>query len=99
MTNTLFNGKEQIFKDVIRLAENWKNAYHLSGFEGGSMEEIRAFHATPVGQKIDSLHTFLENYMKTLNFDDVKMLQTVMYLGGIRIMINHYYPKIFIMTI
>jgi hypothetical protein len=81
MSSQLFNDKEQIFRDVIRLAEAWNSAYDTSGFDGGSIKEIRDFETTPTGQRIQAAEDALNNYMSNLNFDDVKMLQTVMYLG------------------
>ena len=80
-SNDLFIGKEQIFRDVIRLAENWMLRMESSGFEGGTLLEIHEFRKTPEGQKIDAAHDALSDYFSTLGFDDVKMLQTVMYLG------------------
>jgi|SRR5699024_519354 len=81
MGNSLFDEKIQIFRDVIHLAENWKSAHDVSGFEGGSITEMLAFEATPEGEKIKALALDLDNYLQSLNYDDVKMLQTVMYLG------------------
>lgn len=81
MSNKIFNCKEQIFKDVISLAEAWKIAHDTSGFEGGSIKEHRDFEKTSAGQRIQSKKDALNNYMGSLNFDDVKMLQTIMYLG------------------
>jgi hypothetical protein len=81
MTNNLFVGKEHIFRDVISLAATWKNLYETSGFEGGNPIEIMEFEKTPAGQKIRQAELALEQYMTNLSFDDVKMLQTVMYLG------------------
>jgi hypothetical protein len=88
MSSQLFNDKEQIFRDVIRLAEACKTAHDTSGFDGGSVKEIREFETTPSGQKIQAAEDALNNYMTNLNFDDVKMLQTVMYLGR-----DHDYDK------
>ncbi|WP_252502693.1 DUF3775 domain-containing protein [Sporosarcina sp. Marseille-Q4943] len=81
MVNSLFIDKNQIFRDVIRLAETWKNAHDSSGFEGGSITEMLAFEATSEGRKINELAIELDNYLQSLNYDDIKMLQTVMYLG------------------
>lgn len=81
MSSKTFNGKELIFKDVIRLAEAWKFAHDSSGFEGGSIKEHRPFEKKPSGQKIQATEDALNNYMRSLSFDDAKMLQTVMYLG------------------
>lgn len=81
MVNTLFNDQKQIFRDAIRLAENWRNAHDSSSFEGGSISEIQAFEATAEGQKINALAIELDDYLQSLDFDEVKMLQTVMYLG------------------
>lgn len=81
MVNSLFNDQKQIFRDAIRLAENWRNAHDSSSFEGGSISEIQAFEATAEGQKINALAIELDDYLQSLDFDEVKMLQTVMYLG------------------
>lgn len=81
MVNSLFNDKKQIFRDAIRLAENWRNAHDISTFEGGSIGEMRDFEATAEGQKINALAIELDDYLHSLDFDEVKMLQTVMYLG------------------
>lgn len=81
MLNSLFNDKKQIFRDTIRLAENWRNAYDISTFEGGSISEIHAFEATAEGQKINAFAIELDDYLQSLDFDEVKMLQTIMYLG------------------
>lgn len=81
MTNSLFNNKKQIFSDVIRLAENWSNANDSSGFDGGTIGELLAFQDTVEGQKINALANELREYLQSLDFDDIKMLQIVMYLG------------------
>jgi hypothetical protein len=81
MPQQLFNGKEQIFRDVVNLAQACKSAIDLSGFEGGSVKEFYEFQKTIPAQKIQVAEDALNDYMVKLSFDDVKMLQTVMYLG------------------
>ncbi|MFZ7942522.1 hypothetical protein [Neobacillus sp. 19] len=77
----LFKGKEQIIRDVIYLAESWKNLHDSSGFEGSSLKEIREFEATPTGRKIQAAEDALYSYMMALSVEDVKMLKAIMYLG------------------
>ncbi|RBP88973.1 uncharacterized protein DUF3775 [Cytobacillus firmus] len=93
MSNQLFQGKEQIFKDVIRLAQTWKNTYESSGFEGGGFQEIQEFNESPIGQKVKAEKEALESYMASLSFDDIKMLQTIMYLGRDRDYDNDMTPE------
>lgn len=81
MGNSLFIDKKQILRDVISLADTWRNAHDSYGFEGGSITEMRAFESTPEGQRINALAIKLVNYLQSLDYDDIKMLQTVMYLG------------------
>ncbi|MCS0674626.1 DUF3775 domain-containing protein [Cytobacillus firmus] len=81
MSNHFFDGKEQIFKDVIRLAGARKLALQQSGFDGGSIQEIYEFEKTPAGQRIQAAESQLDDYVSTLGYDDIMMLQTVMYLG------------------
>ena len=81
MTSGLFIGKEKIFRDVIGLAEDWMLVRERSGFDGGTLQEIHEFSKTPEGQKIEAAEKALSNYLFSLSFDDVKMIQTVMYLG------------------
>jgi hypothetical protein len=81
MENVLSNDKKQIFKEVISLAENWREAHDSSGFEGGSIREFHAFQDTPAGKRIVALERELDEHLNSLDFEDVKMLQAVMYLG------------------
>ncbi|MFY0781093.1 DUF3775 domain-containing protein [Peribacillus simplex] len=81
MPNQLFISKKYIFKDVIRLAEEWRIAYDKYGSNGGSIGEMRQFQETPEYQKIKVKKNVLSDYLLNLSFDDVKMVQTVMYLG------------------
>jgi len=81
MTNGLLVDKKGILQDVIGLAENWKSLMDRSGFDGGSIQEIQEFHKSPKGKEIDEAEQKLSDYMSSLSFDDVKMIQTVMYLG------------------
>ncbi|WP_273854038.1 DUF3775 domain-containing protein [Guptibacillus spartinae] len=88
MNGQLFEGKEQIFRDVIQLGEKWKVAVDRSSSDGGSPEDIRAFQLTEEGKKIRELNEELESYLENLEFDDIRMIQTVMYLGR-----DRDYPK------
>lgn len=81
MENLLFNDKKQIFRDVIAFADKWKIAYESSGYKGTDVSGLLAFEATPEGKKIEALEIELDDYLQSLTFDDVKMLQIVMYLG------------------
>lgn len=81
MSNVLFKGKEQIFRDVIGLAEDRVLVSERSGFDGGTINEIHEFRRTPEGRKVDVAEASLSDYLFSLSFDDVKMIQTVMYLG------------------
>ncbi|MEK5149031.1 hypothetical protein MKX53_18790 [Psychrobacillus sp. FSL K6-4615] len=81
MTTQLLLGKEQVLKEVITLAQDWRQKYDQANFYGGSPEEIREFQKTPAAAVIQDAQIKLEDYLSKLSFDDVKMLQTVMYLG------------------
>lgn len=74
----LFNGKEQIFRDVIHFAEAREKAYDLTKLENGIFEKASEFKLSPAEQAAE---VSLKNYMNSLTFEDIKMLQVVMYLG------------------
>lgn len=75
----LFKGKEQIFRDVIHFAEARKKAYDLTKLENGRIfEKASEFKLSPAELETE---VSLKNYMNSLAFEDIKMLQVVMYLG------------------
>lgn len=81
VSENLFTGTEHIFRDVIFLAENIELKHEQADSHGSSIGEIIAFDKTPAGQEIEKATVALTNYLLTLSFDNVKMLQRVMYLG------------------
>lgn len=74
----LFNGKEQIFRDIIHFAEAREKAHDLAKSENGIFEKAIDFKLSPAEEAAE---VSLKNYMDSLTFEDIKMLQVVMYLG------------------
>jgi hypothetical protein len=82
VSNNLFPGTEHIFKNVIRLSEDLYEKYEQTNTEDGmTLGELFAFTETPAGQEIEKSTQVLKDYMMTLSFEHVKLLQKIMYLG------------------
>jgi len=73
--------RQKIFSELVEIADRKKRAKEQSGFDGGSAKEIQDFQKTPEGKEIQSIRRELSNYLSSLTFDDIKVIQTVMYLG------------------
>ncbi|MGE6679436.1 hypothetical protein [Bacillus thuringiensis] len=69
-----------VFKDVINLARDHR-IYYEKHSVGGTPEEIHEFSKTPEGQEIKRRKNLLKNYMDELDFETIKVLQVIMYLG------------------
>lgn len=81
VSKNLFLETEHIFKHTINLAEAIDLKQKQAESHGSSIEEILAFDMTPAGQEIQKATVALYDYLMTLSFEDVKLLQRVMYLG------------------
>lgn|SRR5699024_737242 len=81
MKNSLFTERTHIFSEVVSLAEKWKNAHDESSFQGGTMAAWREFQNTAAGKRLNEMENKLKDYLDTLNFDDIKVIKVVMYLG------------------
>ncbi|MDA2546910.1 hypothetical protein ACQVWG_05770 [Bacillus cereus] len=69
-----------IFKDVVNLSRDYR-LYYEKHSVGGSPEDIREFIKTPEGQERKRRKELLDNYMDELDFETIKTLQVIMYLG------------------
>ncbi|MFB8331281.1 DUF3775 domain-containing protein [Bacillus wiedmannii] len=72
-----------VLKDVIKLARDRRLYYEQleKGDIGSSPKVIHEFSKSPEGQELDKKEELLESYLKELDFDTVKNIQTIMYLG------------------
>ncbi|MEC2390240.1 hypothetical protein BK709_04820 [Bacillus thuringiensis serovar shandongiensis] len=72
-----------ILKGVIKLARDRRLFYEQldKGDSGSSPQDIIDFSKSPEGQELAKKEELLENYLKELDFDTVKNIQTIMYLG------------------
>ncbi|HDR4865722.1 TPA: DUF3775 domain-containing protein [Bacillus cereus] len=72
-----------VLKDVIKLARDRRLFYEQldKGDSGSSPQDIIDFSKSPEGQELDKKDELLESYLKELDFDTVKNIQTIMYLG------------------
>lgn len=81
----LFAGKEVMFRKVFTLADDKERTRAIlqrdHNYDGGDLEEILGLKSTPEGEKMEEKERLLDDYLMSLPFEDVKMIQTVMYLG------------------
>ncbi|HEF5706433.1 DUF3775 domain-containing protein [Bacillus thuringiensis] len=72
-----------VFKDVIKLARDRRVYYEQNVPEGVvyTLQEISAFHKSSEGQKLEEKKQVLKKYLEELDFDTVKIIQSIMYLG------------------
>ncbi|PEJ54303.1 hypothetical protein CN676_08705 [Bacillus wiedmannii] len=72
-----------VFKDVINLAHDRRLFYeqHMQEGVAYSVQDIHEFNRSPEGQELEKKDQLLESYLKGLDFDTVKIIQTIMYLG------------------
>jgi len=77
MTNPLFEGKETIIKETIRLANEIALAEekHSQDELFYSSDELQSHPAVKEKEKA------LDEFLDTLKYEDIQLLQTIMYLG------------------
>ncbi|PER23511.1 hypothetical protein CN931_01355 [Bacillus sp. AFS054943] len=72
-----------VFKDVIKLARDRRVYYEQNVQEGVvyTLQEMSAFYKSSEGQELNEKKQLLKNYLEELDFDTVKTIQSIMYLG------------------
>ena len=73
--------KSELIKEVIRLARERKNSHDKYSLKSGSMSELMEFHKTDDYQKVKEKKDALDKYLYELDLEDIKLVQTVMYVG------------------
>lgn len=71
-----------VFRDVIKLARD-RRIYDEQHMKEGiyTLQEMSAFYKSPEGQEVDRRTKLLKNYLDELDFDTIKTIQSIMYLG------------------
>ncbi|PFV70918.1 DUF3775 domain-containing protein [Bacillus thuringiensis] len=69
-----------VFKDVINLARDCRVYYEKQSI-GSSPKDIHEFTKSSKGKELNKKEELLDNYLENLDFETIKTLQTIMYLG------------------
>lgn len=73
--------KVEILNDLINLAKTRREYHDKYSLKSGSMKELMEYEKTENHQKVKEKKEALENYLNTQDFEDVKIMQVVMYIG------------------
>ncbi|MEB9611472.1 DUF3775 domain-containing protein [Bacillus cereus] len=79
----MFKELNGVFKDVISLARDSRLYYerHVQQGVAYSIQDIQEFNRSSVGKEFAEKEQLLESYLEKLDFETIKTLQTIMYLG------------------
>lgn len=73
--------KVDIINQVISLSRDYQKISNDWGLNEGSLIDSINHRETEDGEKIEMTRQRLINYLETLSFEDVQVVQTVMYTG------------------
>lgn len=77
----MFEEMRDIFITVLKLAEERSQQYETHGFKGGKLSDYSEYEKTKDYQKYNEKESMLEEYLSGLSFEEIKVIQTIMYLG------------------
>ena len=77
----IFEEYSTILNDVIELAKERRMYDEKYGLKSGSLVELMEFEETEEGKKLKQYDKDLDEYLQGLDFEAIKIIQTIMYLG------------------
>ncbi|PFL14005.1 hypothetical protein COJ07_29250 [Bacillus cereus] len=76
----MFKELSGVFEDVIKLARDHR-LYYEKQHIGSTPKDIIEFRETPEGKELARRKKLLNDYLNQLDFEVVKTIQVIMYLG------------------
>lgn len=77
----MFENMMEVFRKVIALAEEKHKYEEMYGFKDGSLKSFHEYQKTEDYKLYKEKEKALEEYLLKLDFEQIKILQTIMYLG------------------
>lgn len=74
----MFEDMREVFRTVIKLAEERRKC---DKFEGGTIQELLEYEQSEDNKLYKEKDKALTEYLDKLDFEQIKILQTIMYLG------------------
>jgi hypothetical protein len=77
----MFEQYNEIFNRVIELARKRREYNENYGLHSGSLEDFEKFDETEEGKQLQQYDKEIVDYLEKLDFEVIKIIQTLMYLG------------------
>ncbi|WP_033543913.1 hypothetical protein [Planococcus sp. CAU13] len=78
---TIQDIKVDLLSSLINLAETRQEYHDRYSLKSGSMKELMEYEKTENYQKVKEKKDALENSLNSQDFEDVKIMQVIMYIG------------------